>query len=45
MMKRTEMKQIDMTGSRRLRWSSKSAEGVKDGWSIESRKDKSIWRD
>lgn len=49
---KTEMKQIDVTGSRRLRWSSESAEGIKDGWSNERRNDKrlsekrgSIWHD
>lgn len=37
---KAEMKQTDMTGSRRLRWSSKSAEGIQDGWSNERRNDK-----
>lgn len=37
-----KMKRIEMTGSKRLRRSNKSAESIKDGWSNERRNDKSV---
>ena len=43
---KTKMKQIDTTGRGRLRWSHKSAEVMKDGWSNERRNGKEvIWHD